>query len=140
LFGIENKKTVSERALFLNGIVRSLLEPDKGIAFGRSILLQWAFGGWAAIEEKGKWATVFGVSQKMPTRKTDRLLLTNADLRQHHRKICVDYLEEHPGCSRLGFTRAEYRTFRWLLYNDRTWLDRRLPIPLKGMRQLRLFD
>lgn len=140
LGGAGNNETASRTVSLSDRIVRSLTEPAKGIAFGRSVLLEWVFGSWAAFEEKCKWATVFGVSHKVPTQKAGKVLLfTNAEQRKHHRKICADYMANHPNCSRLEFTRAEYRTFRWLLHNDRAWLDSQLPVPLKVIRQLSLF-
>lgn len=116
----------------------SLINPASGIVFGRVVLLYALFGNWKAFEEKCKWAEVFRVSQK-PTVTPKGEISSVPELASFHRKVCVDYRYEHPGCTRFEFTKAKYRSFRWLLHNDKRWLDKQLPIPPVNMKQIELF-
>lgn len=128
----------TEGRKILGQVIRGLTSPASGVVFGRIVLCYGLFGNWQAFEKKCKWAQVFGVSQKPPmSPKKD--ISTVQELASFHRKVCVDYRYEHPGCSRLDFTKANYRSFRWLLHNDRGWLDKQLPIPPVNMKQFELF-
>lgn len=117
----------------------SLINPASGIVFGRVVLLYSLFGNWKAFEEKCKWAEVFSARHKpVVTPKSE--ISSVPELASFHRKVCVDYRYEHPGCTRFEFTKAKYRSFRWLLHNDKRWLDKQLPIPPVNMKQIELFE
>lgn len=131
-FGTRSPETVT----FLKRIARSFDEPAVGMVLGRIVLLYWLFGGWKAVQERCHWLSVFGSEAGVPKRKA---ATTRAKLAAEHRRTCAAYMGEHPECTRLDFLKAEYRSFRWLLHNDKTWLDRQLPIPYRGGKQLVLF-
>lgn len=138
LFEIGNAEPASEMVIFSKRIVRSLTDQNRGLVLGRTILLNWLFGNWKAFEEKCNWIRVLGSCSKSSACNTN-VSITRSELRMHHRKMCLDYMHDHPGCSRFEFTRAEYRSFRWLLHNDRAWLDKQLLVSPRGKRQLCLF-
>lgn len=125
-----------ETVTFLKRIVRSFDEPATGMVLGRIVLLYWLFGGWEAVRERCRWLTVFGSESDMSMRK---VVATRTKLEAQYRRACSAYIKEHPACTRLDYLRAEYRSFRWLLHNDKTWLDRQLPIPHRTGKQLVLF-
>lgn len=125
-----------ETVIFLKRIARSFDEPAAGVILGRIVLLYWLFGEWKAVQERCRWLSVFGSESNLSTRKT---ATTHSKLEAQYRRACIVYIREHAECTRLDFLRAEYRSFRWLLHNDKTWLDRQLPIPHRGGKQLVLF-
>jgi len=119
--------------------VWSLINPASGIVFGRIVLCYGLFGNWQAFEKKCQWAQVFSVN-RTPPMSAKKDISTVQELASFHRKVCIDYRYEHPGCTRFEFTKAKYRSFRWLLHNDRRWLDKQLPIPAVTMQQIELFE
>ncbi|PKO27598.1 MAG: hypothetical protein CVU32_02565 [Betaproteobacteria bacterium HGW-Betaproteobacteria-5] len=131
-FGTHSPETVT----FLKRIAFSFHEPAAGMILGRIVLLYWLFGGWKAVQERCRWFGVFGSELDFSTSKA---ATTRSKLEAQYRRVCSAYIREHPECSRLDFLKAEYRVFRWLLHNDKVWLDRQLPIPHRGGKQLVLF-
>jgi len=126
----------TESLIFLRRITRSFDGLAAGMILGRIVLLYWLFGGWKAVQERCRWLSVFGSEIELSTRKH---ATTRSKLEALYRRACSTYIREHPECTRLDFLRAEYRSFRWLLQNDKTWLDRQLPIPHRAGKQLVLF-
>jgi len=121
---------------FVKSIARSLDQPAAGVVLGRVVLLYWLFGGWGAVQERCRWLSVFGSESRVTVRKS---VTEVSKLEALHRRVCAAYIKEYPECTRLDFLRAEYRSFRWLLHNDKIWLDRQLPIPVRAGKQLVLF-
>ncbi|MFZ2266213.1 MAG: TniQ family protein [Azonexus sp.] len=124
--------------MLLRRIVRDLPDSRPKIAMGRLLLVYLYFGSWQAFRENVYWTAVLGSQEEKPA-ATSVVLVAPEDFRAHHRKVCEAYIREHPGCSRLEFTKAEYRSFRWLLHNDKEWLDSQLAVPVRGSAQLALF-
>lgn len=125
-----------ETVTFLKRIAHSFDEPVAGMVLGRIVLLYWLFGGWKAVRERCRWLSVFGSESGFPMRKA---ATTRSKLEVQYRRACTTYIKAHPEGTRLDFLRAEYRSFRWLLHNDKIWLDRQLPIPHRRGKQLILF-
>lgn len=121
---------------FLKRIARSFDEPAAGMVLGRIVLLYWLFGGWEAVRERCRWLSLFGSESDMSLRKVATM---RTKLESQYRLVCSSYIREHPEGTRLDFLKAEYRSFRWLLHNDKRWLDRQLPIPHRAGKQLVLF-
>lgn len=130
--GTYSRETVS----FLKRIALSFDAPGAENILGRIVLLYWLFGGWRAVQERCRWLSVFGSETELSQRK---LATSCSKLEEQYRRACTAYIRRHPECTRLDFLRAEYRSFRWLLQNDKTWLDRQLPIPHRTGKQLVLF-
>lgn len=126
----------SEAKTFLRRIAQSFDKPEQGVLMGRVILLYWLFGGWDAFQARCYWHSVFGSESRVATKVA---ATTHSKLEAQYRRVCTTYIKAHPECTRLEFLRAEYRSFRWLLHNDKGWLDRQLPIPNRGGKQLELF-
>jgi len=125
-----------ETATFLKRIARSFDGPTAEMILGRIVLLYWLLGGWKVVQERCRWLSVFGSETELSKQKPD---ITRSKLEEQYRRACTAYIRRHPECTRLDFLRAEYRSFRWLLRNDKTWLDRQLPIPHRTGKQLVLF-
>lgn len=121
---------------FLRRIAQSFDKPEQGMLMGRVVLLYWLFGGWEAFQARCHWLSVFGSESGVATKTVPT---TRSKLEAQYRRVCTAYIKEHPECTRLEFLKAEYRSFRWLLHNDKSWLDRQLPIPNWGGKQLELF-
>lgn len=103
---------------------------------------------WAVADEQqrgeirrslAKMRPDLGVSVVSLTRDALIQERNDLDVKEWHREKCLAYISTNSECSRLGFTRQNYRSFRWLLHHDRPWLDCRLPVPKQGMEQLSLF-
>jgi hypothetical protein len=125
-----------EAMTFLRRIAQSFDKPEQGMHMGRVVLLYWLFGGWEAFLARCQWFSVFGSESGVAMQKA---ATTRTKLEAQHRRVCTAYIREHPECTRLEFLKAEYRSFRWLLHNDNSWLNRQLPIPIRGGKQLTLF-
>lgn len=121
-------------------IMRSIRQPAKGLAFGRALLLCAMFGNWRIVEERCKWADVFGTTFD----GNPRMVRTSeqqdvSSLKDLHRQKCLAYIADNAKYSRKDFTKQHYRSFRWLLYNDAAWLDHYLPIVDTDTEQRELF-
>ncbi|TXT29781.1 MAG: hypothetical protein FD131_2247 [Rhodocyclaceae bacterium] len=125
-----------ETVVFLKRIARSFDEPAAGMVLGRIVLLYWLFGELATVRERCRWLSVFGSESEISLPKAATI---RTKLEAQYRRACTAYIKAHPECTRLDFQRAEYRNFRWLLHNDKIWLDRQLPIPHRGGKQFVLF-
>lgn len=132
----ENPSQGPESVTFLKRIAHSFDEPATGMVLGRIVLLYWLFGGWKSVQERCNWLSVFGSESGVTVVKPATVL---SKLEAQYRCVCTTYIREHPGCTRLDFLKAEYRSFRWLLHNDKIWLERKLPIPSRRGKQLVLF-
>ena len=129
------------QALLAKRIVQSINEPRRGIAFGRLVLVYWLFGNWDSFLERCRWSIVFGNRYKRQEGNAKlRLAPEEKFLAEYHKGNCITFIQEHPDCSRLQFTRAEYRSFHWLLLHDPVWLDQTLPVPIRRSKQLCLFN
>lgn len=139
LYGQPEVGASAKQWSFIRGIVRSVLEPRAGLISGRALLIYCLFGDIAAFRQRLIWLNVMGGSIPSPIRQDKRRRVE--DIQAFHREICRKYIVENQGCSRMEFTKAEYRSFRWLLHNDSAWLDKYLPVPTRGGgRQYDLFN
>lgn len=137
LFGKKRDASAKE-LLIVRQVIRSIHEPSSGLVAGRALLLYCLYGDCAMFRQRVKWLKVMGGSVAAPA--CHERCRKVGDIQTLHRDICLRYIAENHGCSRLDFTKAEYRSFRWLLHNDSAWLDKYLPIPIRGSRQYSLFD
>lgn len=120
-----------------NHILQSLINPQRGLVLGRVVLIHWLFGNWQSFKERCRWLSCLG----LPVAASQSKHCQDYDMetmRQRHRAICMEHIHMCPSISRLEFTKTEYRSFRWLLHNDRAWLDTQLPIPKNNGVQLEL--
>ena len=113
------------------------LESQNGLPFGNAVWIAWLFGSWEAFIERCRWVGVLGGGVSPSGSRIKQPVAS--DLIAHHRQVCTDYVRLNPGCTRLQFTYAEYRSFRWLLHNDAVWLQERLPVSRERRGQGRLF-
>lgn len=128
-------------------LLHGVTDSDQSPPFLRVILIYWLFGEWAAFKEQCCWSSILGEPLASVTK-----LSVSGDVGRGgvssdesvillgHRQVCVDYAMEHPNPSRLEFLKNHYRSFRWLLHRDRSWLDSLLPVPPKHVVQLELFE
>ncbi|MFZ2852603.1 MAG: TniQ family protein [Rhodocyclaceae bacterium] len=128
-------------------MLRGVTDFGKSPPFLRVILIYWLFGEWAAFKEQCDWSSILGEPLASPARQgfsegvgQDRVNSDESAILLGHRQVCVDYAMEHPAPSRLEFLKNHYRSFRWLLHHDRSWLDAQLPVPPKQVVQLGLFE
>jgi hypothetical protein len=128
----------NERLGVVRQIVRSIREPAKGMAFGRALLLWVLFGNWRIVAERCKWLEALGRSVEYHIHDTRRQDHDVTSVKERYREKCLAYITNNPAHSRLGFTKQNYRSFRWLLHNDRSWFDNCLPVAERDMDQLTL--
>jgi len=131
----------SERArpCFMENVVKSICRPQRRTPFEQMIVMSWLFGRWSAFLERYRWVRAFG----NPYATSNQLNNTNSGLdamTSQCRERCLAYLREHPEGTRLSFTRADYRSFRWLCRNDSDWLNDILPQPGRNIGQRELFS
>ena len=126
------------QAKLLKRLSRYVINPSQAsLTFEALLLVQWLFGGLAGLKAKCAWLQVIGVPMLAPGRTNDS---TEFELfGAFHRRRCIQFIREHPGCSRLDFTKFEYRSFRWLLHHDAEWLNGLLPLNSREGKQLLLF-
>lgn len=124
---------------FAQRVTQTLLEPRQGMAFGRAIVITWLFGQWRAFQEKCRWVRALNTVEAV-TQQNQRGLPRTGQDRNKHREICVNFMIRMPERQRADFAKMESQSFRWLLHNDRVWLESQLPIPMGKPVQLRLFD
>lgn len=131
-----NRLPPSNERLMVTRVVRGLTSAGNRVAaLGRVLLIQCLFGSWMGFREKLHWMEVLGVSDgKYPKQGGPAPNL--GELITRHREVCQAFMQAHPNGSRLEFARAEYRSFRWLLHNDKEWLSNSLPIPKRDDAQL----
>lgn len=105
----------------------------------RAVLIHHMYGTWRLFEERCRWEDALGISEGQGKEGGAVSLKSYEMLRQQYREICIDFLEANPSPYRPNFINSQYRCFRWLLHNDRAWLDAQLPIDSLGAKQLVLF-
>jgi hypothetical protein len=127
------------KTLFAKRIVQSINELERAMTFGRLVMIYWLFGTWDDFVERCRWVNVFGIQSDI-ARPYVKLERSEKSLSEYHRERCEEFLNKNPDCSRLDLTRAEYRSFRWLLHYDSFWLNRLFPVPNRAEKQYRLFD
>lgn len=128
-------------------LLRGVTDFSSSPPFLRVILIYWLFGEWAAFKERCNWRRILGEALVSSVRQGVSGCVgrggVNSDesaILLGHRQVCVDYAMEHPNPSRLEFLKNHYRSFRWLLHRDRSWLDAQLPVSPKQVVQLGLFE
>lgn len=135
--GVQHDNNSPTSSRFAKRLLRSLLDPCKGVVLGRAVFICWLFGTWALFKERCRWTAVFGGGQ-CPSPKHKITLSDGHYMASHHRQVCSVFKNENPGGTRLDFTKSDYRSFRWLLHNDRAWLEQELPYPPRDIAQLQL--
>lgn len=105
----------------------------------RLLLVYWLFGSWGAFKERCRWEDALRVDGERDSSPAARASLKGTPL-DRHRLVCLEYKVAHENPTRAAFLKAHQRSHRWLLNNDRQWLDNELPLPLCGKIQLGLFD
>ncbi len=128
-------------------LLRGVTDFGQSPPFSRVILIYWLFGEWIAFKERCDWSSILGEPLASAARQgvsegfgRDVVNSDESAIHLGHRQVCVDYATEHPNPSRLEFLKNYYRSFRWLLHRDRSWLDAQLPVPSKQVVQLGLFE
>lgn len=96
-------------------------------------------GNWRIVTLYCQWHEALGGGNDFRVHEVCKRERDAIDLQKAHREKCIAYMLDNPAASRLGFIKKNYRSFRWLLRNDRSWLDGLLPIAEGGMEQLALF-
>ena len=141
-FGIEawpalwrTKFLANDPQQLLSGIVDSL----EAKPFSKLLLVNFLFGSWTMFKEQCSWQDLFSPYPADLVRPEIRLFTTDAVLRKH-RQACLEYKASRTSPTRYEFMRESYRAFRWLLHNDREWLDEELPLARSALRQRSLFD
>lgn len=134
-FSEKRAELVEPDDLLIGRVLRSIVQPTKGVKFGRAFVLFCLFGDWAAIDLRREWLSVFAPSV---TCAKEEAREAGNSLQRIHRARCIQYISGAPDVSRLGFMRSAYRSFRWLLHNDTAWLAHYLPIPAQKTRQSEL--
>lgn len=128
-----------ERLRIVRRIVRGISEPAKGMALGRALLLCALFGNWRIVAERCNWLEALGRSVEHHIHDTRRQDQDATNVKERYREKCLAYITNNLAHSRLGFTKQNYRSFRWLLHHDRDWLDSRLPVEHRDIEQMALF-
>lgn len=105
----------------------------------RLLLVYWLFGSWGAFKERCRWEDALGVDDISGSSSAVRPSPVGTPL-ERHRSVCLEYKSAHESPVRAAFLKAHQRSHRWLLNNDRQWLDNELPLPKFRKVQFGLFD
>lgn len=107
------------------------------------LLIYWLFGSWQHFKECCKWQSVMDAGVHYPSGLTGNELAGVGDhnlLVLHHRGICLEFMKSNPDAGRGDFLKGRYKSFRWLLHQDRAWLGKQFPLRVKNNQQADLFD
>lgn len=125
--------------LLVHQIKQSLKSVSSCKAMTRAVLVYVIYRSWRLFEERCRWEAALGSNQTRESEGFTVVIKSHEMLRQHFRMACIDFLETNSSPTRHNFISSEYRSFRWLLRNDKEWLDSQLPILSYGATQLVLF-
>ncbi len=121
------------------GLFHGVVDSTRPKPLVRLLLVYWLFGSWGAFKEQCRWEAALGAEDISGASSAARPPPVGAPL-DRHRSVCLDYKAAHENPTRAAFLKAHQRSHRWLLNNDRQWLDNELPLPQFGKIQLGLFD
>jgi hypothetical protein len=125
-------------------LVRGITDTSDCRLFARVMLVHWLFGEWPAFKERCRWGSILGRPLAAKTRLGEgrgaSAVADESTIRMEHRQVCMDYVIGHASPSRMEFLKTNYRSFRWLLHRDRSWLDAQLPLHGKQVVQPDLFE
>lgn len=107
----------------LSRLVSQLSENAPIAARHQLLLIHHLFGTWERFQSQYKWIAAFTDKTTAPTAEIQEALT----IREKHRAVCLDMINEFPSISRSQFSRAAGKSFRWLLQNDSAWLNRAFP-------------
>lgn len=136
-FGFEFWNTLNERLRLKKPryLVTEMLYGIEGRILNRCILIYWLFGTWQYFKKRCEWYAVFN-SEVAFVRDIQECAVQTILKGQHKcRNLCSSYIMSTDNPNRLEFCRLFYSSFRWLLNNDRLWLDQKLPISNIGKQQ-----
>lgn len=100
------------------------------------LLIDWLFGSWHGYRQQCTWQAVMNCSglteaKMIPPRSTDDQL--------KHRKVCLDFMDNHTLSLRSEFFLVARTSFQWLLRNDTKWFDLNFPDARCTAAQAELF-
>lgn len=102
-------------------------------------LVAWLFGDWRSFKERCKWiAAIDNPQGGLNASRFPVMTHSSATWLKRYRETCLMFIAENPRCGRADFLKQEYKTFRWLLRNDKIWLDEQLPLAQAKDMQLEL--
>lgn len=138
VLGVSSSDISPRHKKLLDRMLNSLLMPSKGCVMGRAVFIHWFFGSWKNFKAQCLWNAVF--EKVIPIREAcDGGSSDRQRLGKHYRSACITFKTENPECTRADFLVADYKSFRWLLHNDKQWLEQELPSSSKRRVQLPLF-
>ena len=92
-------------------------------------LVAWLFGDWKSFKERCGWIAAIDIPQgDLHASRPPVLTYPSSTSSKRYRETCLKFIAENPRCERADFLKQEYKTFRWLLRNDKNWLGEQLPI------------
>ncbi len=112
------------------------------LPFSRLMLVHWLFGSWKVFKQRCQWQDVLdqpGNGHGATTNEEQNSSRLD-EVRHIHRQACLEYKSSCERPTRLGFTRTAQLSARWLLQNDRQWLDEEIPVLSHRNDQKKLFD
>lgn len=134
----ENQRLAQHQEPNRKNLRKALKHTMRSSALDRLQVIDCIFGSWDSFKEHLLWETVLGPSGQYKFEpKTAQGNL--GAIKEHHRKCCIQFTLDKPNETRWDFAKANRKGFRWLLHNDKEWLDKALPNTSKAPEQLCLF-
>ena len=87
------------------------------------LLIHHLLGTWESFQSQYEWLAAFGNADMAASADMQE----ESAVREKHRAICLQMIDEFPSISRSSFSRVAGKSFRWLLRNDSAWLKQRFP-------------
>lgn len=113
-------------------LLKGILTQGEAIPLFRVILVHWLFGTWRAFKQHCLWMETFTQGRTSASKLEGKW----EALKERYRTACINYLNT-TGKGRSEFLKDDYRAFKWLLNNDRMWLDKQMP-QMRMPKQLEL--
>lgn len=125
-------------------LARNVSDPGAQLdAAQRLMLIEWLWGSWALFRRQIEWQGIISYSEfrdrNMYEPQEENLKNARKSIRDQHRQACANYLALNPEASRTDFWNTNPKACRWLLSNDKAWLNNKLPLmcyPKRCQREL----
>lgn len=87
----------------------------------RILIIFWLFGEWDLFSEYYSWRAVF-ISNKNTDDKFEKYSDPDNLKVDDHYNTCIEFLQKNPNANRSDFSRANSKSYKWLIRKDKAWM------------------
>lgn len=99
----------------------TLTSTAPSVALRRALLIYWLFGNWDLFLEYCSWGSVFKFKNEL--KDAEKIMPSKSQSADDHYKVCIDFIRQHPNAIKSDFWRARPKSCRWLIRNDKAWIE-----------------